>query len=235
VFPEKAVLPERSFFVAADAVPSGARLPLILLLFVLLIGLIIFALPSLNAQVNTATQSTTEGQCQNGGQSFNAQQEAYTLAQSAEQYRTTHSFGGNYGLGSYTICYKDGSQERFQSDPLPGNNNKTDKTKPKNYTHSEQAAYGWLQNTLAKLSIDQSRVPVIYTVIFSQVTVCVSCQQDMKLWQRTLREVAKSPSLALSIWDIAYGNGFNPATYPAGNGVPVTIDMLEAVRIEFVP
>jgi hypothetical protein len=84
VFPKKAVLPERSFFVAADAVPSGARLPLILLLLVLLIGLIIFALPSLNAQVNTTTQSTTEGQCQNGGQSFNAQQEAYTLAQSAE-------------------------------------------------------------------------------------------------------------------------------------------------------
>ena len=41
-------------------------------------------------------------------------------------------------------------------------------------------------------------------------------------------------SLVLSIWDITYGNGFDPATYPAGNGVPVTIDMIREVRIAFV-
>jgi hypothetical protein len=56
----------------------------------------------------------------------------------------------------------------------------------------------------------------------------------MKLWQRQLRRDAKTEQVYLSIWDIIYGKGFKPKSFPKGTGTPVTIDMLEEVRIAFV-
>ena len=97
---------------ASGTQPQKSTLPLIIFLLLLLVLSIFFLLPSYNTQVNISTQSTTQNQCPQAGQSFNAQQEAFTLAQSAEQYRRTHPFGGNYGLGSYVICYTDGTQQR---------------------------------------------------------------------------------------------------------------------------
>jgi hypothetical protein len=72
---------------------------------------VIFAFSSLNVRVNTTTQGS-ENQCRNGGQSFDDQQEAYTLAQAAEQYRGTNPSPANYGLGSYTLCDRDSSGQR---------------------------------------------------------------------------------------------------------------------------
>jgi len=83
----------------------------LLLVLLILLGLAILALPSLNTRVSTTTQSGSQGQCLPNGQDFDYRQEAFRLAQVAEQYRTVNKFGGNYGLGSYTICYKDGTQE----------------------------------------------------------------------------------------------------------------------------
>lgn len=180
-------------------------------------------------------QSEAEGQCLSAGQDFNTEQEAFTLAQAAEQQRRMQPFGGNYGLGSYTLCYKDGSQRRVQSPVFRGYRNTTDKTKPPNYTHSEQATYGWLQSEFSHLSIDRGRVRAIYTVIFSQVVICLPCRRDMKSWQRTLRQIVKTNNLFLSVWDIAPEKSFAPSTYPAGIGTPIAADDLEEVRIQFDP
>jgi hypothetical protein len=206
----------------------------LLLLLLLLLGIGMLVLLSTNTQMKTSTQTASEGQCLASGQDFNAQQEAFTLAQAAGQYRAAHPFGGNYGLGSYTICYKDGLQQRLQSPVFKGYNN-PNSSAARNATHSEQSAYGWLQIQLSRLSIDQSAVAAIYAVIFSQVLVCPACEQEMRFWQSSLRQRAKMQQVFLSIWDILGGKGFDPATYPAGNGVPVTADILRKVPIQFVP
>ncbi|MGB8348258.1 MAG: hypothetical protein WCD86_25475 [Ktedonobacteraceae bacterium] len=154
------------------------------------------------------------------------------MAQAAEQYRAARPFGGNYGLGSYTICYKDGTASRKQSIVYPGF---SQKAPPYNSTHSEQLVYNWLQDELAALSINQSQVIAIYAVIFSQVIVCPPCQGNMTMWQRTLRGKAKTERVYLSIWQLIPGNGgFNPTLYKAGTGTPVTINMIQEVEIKFV-
>src|SRR5947209_19732420 len=91
------------------------HLSLLILLLLLLLVSGILILPSLNVKVNQGIQSTPAGHCQSGDQGFDERQEAFTLAQTAEQYRRANPCGGNYGLGSYTVCYTDGSQQRFES------------------------------------------------------------------------------------------------------------------------
>lgn len=205
----------------------------IIVLLIILVFAVLYALAQFGASVGT--QTSKQGQCLNNGQSFNAQQEAFTLAQEVEQYRTANPYRGNYGLGSYTFCYKDGTQNRSQSPIYPGYNNTKDATKPINATHSEQKTYKWLEGELNALPANQSPATAIYVVIFSQVIVCGPCRQDMKLWQRGLRSAAKTSRVFLSIWDIVYGKGFNPATYQAGMGTPVTIDAIRRVPIVFAP
>ena len=75
------------------------------LLLLLALVIVFFVLSSLNVGTNTATQTNSEGQCLSNGKGFNTPQEAFTLAQAAEQYRSANPYKGNYGLGSYTICY----------------------------------------------------------------------------------------------------------------------------------
>ena len=219
------------------AAQSQTKTPwlLIFLIILLALGVLIFALPSLNTKVSTTTQTASNGQCLPNGQGFDEQQEAFTLAQAAELYRAAHSFGGNYGYGSYTLCYSDGTQQRVQSSAEKGFNNKNGQGRP-NDTHSEQAVYDWMESELEGLSIDRNQVAAIYAVIFSQVIVCYSCQKDMVTWQRTLREKAKTNNLYLSIWDIRPGtkSSIIPATYPAGTGIPVAIEDLRKVPIHFV-
>jgi hypothetical protein len=219
------------------AARSRTKTPWLLIFLLVLLGffVLIFALPSLKTQVSTGTQTASEGQCLPGGQGFDEQQEAFTLAQTAEQYRAAYPFRGNYGLGSYTICYGDGTQQRVQSPVIPGYNNKSGQGRL-NDTHSEQGVFTWLGDELEALTIDQSRVAAIYAVIFSQVIVCDPCQQDMITWQRTLREKARTNNLYLSIWDIRprSKSSIIPATYPAGTGTPVAIEDLRKVPIRFV-
>lgn len=201
---------------------------LLLLLFVLLV----LALPLVNTRVNTSTQTGIQSQCPETGQHFDDQQEAFTLAQAAQQYRSAHPFRGNYGLGSYIICFQDGSQQRNQSPVFKGYDSPT---QPKNQTHSEQSSYGWLQLQFSRLSIDPTSVTAIYAVIFSQVLVCPACKKDMISWQRTLRQKVKMDNVVLSMWDILPEKGFDPAKYPAGTGTFVTPEMLEQVNIPFLP
>lgn len=217
---------------ASPARRQSSTLPLILALL-LLLGLLLLILPSLNLGVKTTTQTDSEGQCQFASRSFYTRQEAFTLAQAAELYRGSHPFGGNYSLGSYTICYTNNTQQRFPSPPAQGYDNVTDTTRPLNATHGEQAIYKWLQNQLAQLSLDQIMVLGIYVVIFSQVTVCLPCRNDMIPWQRDLRQRAGTSKLLLSIWDL--NPGFNPAKDPAGPGKPVAFSDLERVPLVFAP
>ena len=219
---------------ASGAQQQKSTLPLIIFLLIFLVLGIFFLLPSYNSGVNTSTQSTTKNQCPPARQSFDARQEAFTLAQSAEQYRRAHPFGGNYGLGSYIICCTDGTQQREQSRLYEGFYSTELPKSLQHITHSEQYANDWLQGQLSSLSIDPDEVMAIYAVIFSQITVCVPCQQDMIYWQRSLRQEAKTDKLYLSIWDIIRGKGFAPVTNRAGTGTPVAITDLRQVPIRFV-
>lgn len=219
---------------AAGAQKQSSKWWLIFLLILLLIVGVFVLLPSYNAGVNTSTQSTTQNQCPQAGQNFDAQQEAFTLAQTAEQYRRLNPFGGNYGPGSYIICFTDGTQQRVQSIPFKGFRDYTLPYPQQHTTHSEQKTYGWLQVQLSRLSIDLVQITAIYVVIFTQVIVCPDCKNDMVYWQRTLRQKAKTNKLYLSIWQIVPGKGFAPTVYPGGTGIPITIDDIEEVKIEFV-
>jgi len=207
-----------------------------LLGFLFLLIFLALTLPLVNTIVNTGTQTAqteNEGQCQFTTRRFYTQQEAFTLALAAQEQRSAFPFGGNYAIGSYTICYKNETQQRFPSPPAKGYDNLTDTTKPINATHSEQAVYNWLQHQFTHLSIDRSSVQGIYVVIFSQVRVCTACREDMISWQRTLRQEAGVTNVFLSIWDL--NPGFNPATYPAGPPASVTFGELERVPIAFTP
>lgn len=216
----------------AEAARRQARAWIIILLLVLLIVLVGIFLNTTGAGVTTTTQTNTEGQCNFAAQAFNARQEAFTLAQKLAQYRSTKPTFRNYGAGSYTICYKNGTQQRFPSPIAPGY---SQTATPTNATHSEQAVYQWLLQQFRGLSLDFSSVSGIYVVIFSQVTVCEQCEPDMVSWLSNLRTAAKTPKVSLSIWDIARGKGFIPTVQPAGNGMPVTPEDIERVQIPFAP
>lgn len=215
---------------------NSVRFYSILLIILAALGVIYFYLIPFLASIHSGgTQTNTEGQCLSNGQQFNGRQEAFTLAQIAEQYRAAHPFNGNYGYASYTLCYKNGSQQRVPSPAAPGYDNTTDKTKPLNYTHSEQVLYRWLQQQLAKVSFDPKALAAIYVIIFSQVRVCDACVASMTPWQSNLRQIAKTPLLYLAIWDIRPGtlSAFIPTVFPRGTGTPVAIADLRRVNIPF--
>lgn len=206
------------------------------LLFLLLVILLLFAafaayVQSQGVSVTTASQEA-QGQCDFTQNIFNTQAEAFTLAQQLEAYRSANPTFRNYGMGSYTICYKDGTQQRFPSPIAPGY---TQPSLPPNATHSEQAVYQWLLKQFSSLSLDFSTVTGIYAVIFSQVVVCELCRPDMVSWLRNLRQAGKTNRIFLSIWDIARGKGFVPTVQPSGNGIPLTIGDIERVPIVFEP
>jgi hypothetical protein len=204
------------------------------LLFLLVVSL--FAYTSLRVD-NSGSQTSSEGQCRSNGQQFDGRQEAFALAQMAERYRTGHAFHGNYGYASYTLCLKDGTQQRFPSPVAPGYDNTTDKAKPRNYTHSEQALQRWLEMKLKSTSFDSQTLAGIYVIIFSQVRVCDACMSDMASWQANLRREAKTQLLYLAIWDIKPGSpsAFLPTVAPKGTGTPVAIVDLRRIPIRFTP
>ena len=206
---------------------------IIFLLFFLLVVLI-FAYTGLRLG-NSGTQTPSEGQCRSNGQQFDGRQEAFTLAQMAEQYRAGHAFNGNYGYASYTLCLKDGSQQRFPSPVAPGYDNTVDKTKPRNDTHSEQALQRWLIKQLTSISFDANTLAGIYVITFSQVRVCDACLSDMVSWQADLRQAAKTSLLYLAIWDIRPGtpSAFLPTVAPKGTGTPVALGDLRRVSVPF--
>jgi hypothetical protein len=218
---------------AMDATTARQRSYLWIIGLLLLLLILALALPLLNTSVSTGTQTQDEGQCQFAARRFSTQQEAFTLALAAQEQRSAFPFGGNYAIGSYTVCYTNSTQQRFQSPPAKGYDNRTDTTKPINATHGELAVYNWLQNQLSQLSLDQTTVQGIYVVIFSQVTVCFACKNIMVSWQQALRQRAGTGRVFLSIWDL--DPGFDPATYPAGSANPVTFGDLERVPLVFTP
>lgn len=214
-----------------DATTTRSRSYLWIIILIILLLFLALALPLLNIGVNAGTQTQDEGQCQFAARRFYTQQEAFTLALAAQTQRSTFPFGGNYAIGSYTICYTNNTQQRFPSPPARGYDNLTDTAQPLNATHGEQAVYNWLQNQFSQLSIDLTTVQGIYVVVFSQVTVCSACRSTMISWQQTLRQKAGTSKLFLSVWDL--NPGFDPATYPAGPVNAVTFGNLERVPIQF--
>lgn len=209
-------------------VPTGQKsvIPLILLLLLLAV-IAFFALGSLNLAGSTTRSRSS--QCPG----FDEQEEAFQLAQFTEQYRKSHPTPANYGPGSWTVCYTDGSPVRNQTPEFKGGNNKNPAVGPTQITHSEQQTYRYLQLKLPGLSLDQSRVVAVEVVIFSQVIVCPPCQEDMVSWQAVLREKARTQNLFLSVWDIAPGKGFVPTVYPGGTGTPVSIEDLRKIDLAF--
>lgn len=121
---------------------SKSGMAIFLLILFLIVSVIAYTVLRLG---NDGGQANTNGQCLSGGTQFNGRQEAFQLAQLSEQYRAGHSYNGNYGYASYTLCYKDDTQQRRLSPVAPGFDNIKDKTKPLNYTHSEQILYRWAQ------------------------------------------------------------------------------------------
>lgn len=211
---------------------SSTAKPLFLLLLLLVVS--VFAYTALRLG-NDGGQAKIDGQCLSNGTQFNGRQEAFTLAQMSEQYRAGHPYNGNYGYASYTICYKDGTQQRLPSPVAPGFDNITNPTQPRNNTHSEQALYRWLSNQLAGISFNPKMLAGIYIIIFSQVRVCDTCLSDMVSWQSELRRVAMTPLLYLAIWDIRPGtpSAFIPTVSPQGTGTPVVSADLRRVTINF--
>ncbi|HEY1350557.1 MAG TPA: hypothetical protein VGF67_13115 [Ktedonobacteraceae bacterium] len=209
---------------------------LIIFLLLFLLVVLIFAYTGLRLG-NSRTQTSPEGQCRSNGQRFDGRQEAFMLAQMAEQYRERHAFNGDYAYASYTLCLKDGSQQRFLSPVAPGYDNTADKTKPRNDTHSEQALQRWLIKQLTGISFDANTLVGIYMIIFSQVRVCDACLSNMVSWQADLRQAAKTSLLYLAIWDIRPGtlSAFLPTVAPKGTGTPVAIGDLRRVSVSFTP
>lgn len=213
---------------------SKSGMVIFLLILLLIVSVIAYTALRLG---NSGGQANTNGQCLSNGAQFNGRREAFQLAQLSEQYRAGYSYNGNYGYASYTLCYKDGTQQRRLSSVAPGFDNVKDKTKPLNYTHSEQALFRWASSQLTSISFDAGKLAGIYVIIFSQVRVCDACVQDMVSWQSQLRQVAKTSLLYLAIWDIRPGtpSAFIPTVSPAGTGTPVAIADLRRVTINFIP
>jgi hypothetical protein len=164
--------------------------------------------------------------------SFDARQEAFVLAQTIEQYRSAHPVRANYGNGSYSICYTSGKLAYFTF-PVPFKGFYSNINSDQNFkTHSEQATYVWLGRKLTALSLEASQVQWINVVIFSQVIVCLPCRIDMQSWQQGLRTEVHTENLFLFVWDLG-ANGFDPATYPAGTGKPVTPEDVRNIEIQF--
>lgn len=207
----------------------GRQLLLLFLGMLLLLAASAAYVQSQGVSVTTTSQESP-GQCDFTQNRFNTQIEAFTLAQQLEAYRSANPTFRNYGIGSYTICYKDGTQQRFPSPIAPGY---TQTALPRNATHSEQAVYQWLLKQFTSLTLDLSTVSGVYVVIFSQVVVCDLCQPDMVSWQRNLRQTGKTNKVFLSIWDIARGKGFIPTVQPSGSGIPLTLGDIERVPIIF--
>jgi hypothetical protein len=118
-----------------------------------------------------------------------------------------------------------------------GFDNTTDKTKPRNYTHSEQILYRWLQIRLPKVTFDPLKLAAVYAIIFRQVRICDSCLSDMVAWQSGLRLAAKTSQLYLAIWDISprTPSAFIPTVSPGGTGTPVAIADLRRASLRFSP
>jgi hypothetical protein len=203
---------------------------IVILLLILGLLLLVFA------QSGIGTQTTTQSEpnhCLKGGQNFDYPAEIQALAQDAQTYRATHPFGGNYGEGSITLCYSDGSFTVIPSSPPPfeGYNSPSP---PENSTHSEWKVFRWAQQQLEQLPTTAGKTVIkIFVAIFSQVRVCGLCRNDMQTWLKDLRVAAENQNVILSIWQIRPGSAsaFDPAKNP--RGVPTNPTDLQSVQINF--
>lgn len=157
------------------------------------------------------------------------------MAQKSEQTRMATPFGGNYGDGSYTICFQDGSSYYYSTKVYQGHDSAPVSGYPLQKAHSEQLAYDELYEAVSTALFDRNQLVGIYVIIFSQIIVCPPCQNEMRLWQRELRQAAHTNQLFLSIWQLRPGRGgFNPKKFPAGIGTPVAMANIQQVFIRFV-
>lgn len=219
---------------AESTTQSGTNTWLIILLLLLLLFGSLFAFASRINTTSTTTTTTTTTSSSKDCPGFDAQQEAFLLAQQAEQKRQAVPFAGNYANAFFLVCFTDTSRPSVRDGvrPVQGFYDKTNPVASWK-THSEQGVYTFLRLKMGGLGIDPAQILALDVVIFSQVRVCDPCQQSMINWQAGLRLAAKISNLYLSIWDLTFSAGFDPAQYPAGTGIPVTPLSVEEVPIPF--
>lgn len=118
---------------------------------------------------STGTQTaTTQAHCPG----VDLQQEAFLLAQQAEQTRKISPFAGNYANAWFEVCFTNGKPLIDGVRPIRGF---YDEEHPEDSwkTHSEQGVYlGFFTPKLKALKLDAQQVVAIDVVIFSQVKVC---------------------------------------------------------------
>jgi hypothetical protein len=202
-----------------EQIHSSSRcLLIIVLLLLVLVAAILYALSRLGGSGGL-------------GYSFE-QQEAFRLAQETQAYRQAHPYGGNYGRGSITVQYADGTSRRYPSPISQG----YDAPNPPIYrTHSEQKIDRWLRAELTRLRQQHvfDKATAIRIVIFSQVIVCPQCRTAMIRWQRQYRALAATTALFVTVWQLTPGKaGFNPKVTPQGKPVPDPTDV-QQVKIPF--
>jgi hypothetical protein len=204
-----------------------------IIVLLLLLGLLLAVFAQTGTQTQTATQSEPN-HCLNGGNNFDYTAEVQSLAQDAQDYRSGHSYGGNYGNASITICYSDGSFTAIPSGDPPFKGYKSP-TPPENSTHSEWKAFEWAKEQLQQLQLQPGKTVVkIFVAIFSQVRVCNPCRYtDIPTWMRDLRTATGRQNVSLTIWQIRprSPSAFDPGIEP--EGVPLNPADLQIVPVNF--
>jgi hypothetical protein len=219
------------------------KLSLLVILFCLLIaGVIVFSGQRQNN--NQLCDTSANGR-------YNYQQAAYNIGVTAQKYRANYNNGkgttANFGGAAITLCPAQGKEYTkyspiFKGYNYPGND------APKNSTHSEQQAYGWVISRLtsARLRGGDS----IYVTIYSEIPVCILCKADMVTWNADFQAlVSKSVKVQTQVWQMRIGSpaavgkdpvpddekdeGFAPKDFPAGTGFPVQYGDVDIVPISF--
>jgi len=219
------------------------KLSLLVILFCLLIvgGIVL----SGQKQNNNQLCSTAA----NGA--YNYQQAAYNIGVMAQNYRAKYNNGkgttANFGGAAITLCSAQNKEytkysPMFKGYDYPGND------APKNSTHSEQQAYGWVIGTLKPAKLQAGGR--IYVTIYSEIPVCTLCKADMVTWNADFQALLLgSVKVQTQVWQMRRGSpaavgrdpvpddeknrGFVSDNFPTGTGFALRYGDVEIVPISF--
>lgn len=171
---------------------------------------------------------------QGGG--FDAQKEALRLAIHSQRWRNTHArTPGNYGQASITIVNQDGTVMTLDtSDVYEGFDGPASDP---NRDHSERKEHDFFLLPTLKIYAHNGiadRAKEIHIVIFSQITVCKTCQAEMRGWLAQYRQVVgkkNAAKVSVTVWELT--GSFNPKA-PRWTVVADEADVQE-VPITFLP
>jgi hypothetical protein len=219
------------------------KLSLLVVLFCLLIAGVMVLLGQ------RQSNSQLCGTAANGG--YNYQQAAYSIGVTAQHYRASYNNGkgtaANFGSAAITLCPAQRKEYTSYSPMFKGYGYPGDDA-PKNSTHSEQQAYGWVISKLTSAKLQAGGH--VYVTIYSEVPVCELCKSDMVTWNADFQ--ALLPALVkvqTQVWQMRLGSsaavgknpvppadqnqGFAPGKFPAGTSFPLRFGDVEMVSINF--